>query len=56
MYEMTITLDNQQDVEDLLAVLSEAEEEGELNFSFGVATKELTRREIVERCGFRLRK
>ena len=56
MYTMTITLDTVEDVEDVLAVLGNAEEEGELDFAFSVTTKELSRREIVETCGFRLKK
>jgi hypothetical protein len=38
MYVMTITLEDECDVQDVLAVLSDAEEEGELDFAFGVST------------------
>jgi uncharacterized protein (DUF433 family) len=43
MYVMKITLESVHDVEDVLAVLSDGEEEGELNFSFGVETKQISK-------------
>jgi hypothetical protein len=48
-YEMVITVDDRADVEDVLAVLSEAEENGELGFAFGVVTNELNARELERR-------
>jgi len=40
MFTMTLTLETQEDVQDILAVLGNAEEEGELDFPFGVQTRE----------------
>lgn len=56
MYEITITVDDEAEANDIIAVLSNAEEEGELDFPFGVRTHMKTRRELVEDLGFRLRK
>lgn len=40
MYKMTITVEDRSQVEDILAVLSDAEEEGDIRFPFGVETRE----------------
>lgn len=56
MIEITITVEDDAEANDIIAVLSAAEEEGELDFPFGVQTHRETRRELVENLGFRLRK
>ena len=38
MITITITVENREQVEAILALLTEGEEDGELNFSFGVKT------------------
>ena len=43
MYVMTLNVESRHDVEDILTVLSNAEEEGELNFAFGVKTEQLSK-------------
>ena len=43
MYTMTLTLETVEDVEDILAVLSEAEEEGDIRFAFSVKTQKLSK-------------
>lgn len=56
MFKLTITLQNEAEVEDVLAALSEAENQGMLDFPFNIETHEVTRRELIEDLGFRLKK
>ena len=39
MYRITITVENRSQVEDILVTLSDAEEDGEIRFPFGVKTR-----------------
>ena len=40
MIKITITVETREQVEAILALLMEGEDDGELNFSFGVKTSE----------------
>lgn len=63
MYKITITVTDQQEAEDILEALSNAEEEGVLNFPFQVTTRRMSadavrewKRETLEGIGIKLRK
>jgi len=56
MFKLTLTLQNEAEVEDILFALSEAEQDGKVDFPFSIETHEVTRRELIEDLGFRLKK
>jgi hypothetical protein len=63
MIEMTITVCHEQEAEDILEALSNAEEEGVLNFPFQVTTRRMNedavrawKKKTLENIGIRLRK
>jgi len=62
MFTITLTVCDQQEVEDILHALSEAEEEGLIDFPFQTQTREMTsveesgwRKDITERINNRIR-
>ena len=50
MYKIVLTVETREDVEDIQAALSNAEEEGEIGFAFGCEVREA---QEIEEQGFR---